>query len=63
MEETNKDKIMANSIWYFSKELFFNRELGDQDEAQALLDYEFSQGRLACCIHERGKFLFYKEKK
>jgi len=53
---------MARSIWYFSKELFFNRELNDQDEAQALLDYEFRQGRLACMIHEGGKFIFYIEK-
>jgi len=57
-----KGNKMAKSIWYFSKELFFNCELNDQDEAQALLDYEFRQGRLACMIHEGGRFIFYTEK-
>jgi len=54
---------MKQSIWHAGKQLYFSAEVSSSDEAQALLDYERAQGRVACCLHEDGKHQIYVESK
>jgi len=49
------------SIWYAGTEVFFNREIDDIDESQALLDHFRNKGKEACCLHKNGKHQLYVE--
>jgi len=51
--------MAKKTIWYFSQELEFRRESDTMDEAQALIDYEHGQGRMACATHYNGKHQVY----
>jgi len=50
---------IKKTMWYFGQELTFRKEADSIDEAQALLDYEHRQGRIAWWTHKNGKHQIY----
>ena len=54
---------IKNCFWYLGKLVVFRQQVDSEDEAQALLDYNRSQGRVSCCTHYNGKHQVYSENK